>query len=189
MLPDQDLEATDMKRKHMNHIQDIIRRLQQGESERRIAQDLQIARGTVHKYSKIAKEKGYLGKTGAQPSDGELREALGPGVQAPKQASTVEPYREKIQEWVKAGVEMTAIWLRLQENYGYKGGYSSVRRFVHRLEPVESEAFVRVHSDPGEDLQVDFGSVGQLYDPVSKRMRTAYAFVATLGYTTSAMRA
>jgi DNA replication protein DnaC len=31
MLPDQVLEASDMKRKHMNHIQDIIRRLQQGE--------------------------------------------------------------------------------------------------------------------------------------------------------------
>jgi transposase len=182
MLPDQDLEATDMKRKHMNHIQDIIQRLQQGESERRITQDLQIARGTVHKYSKIAKEKGYLGKTGAQPSDGELREALGPGVQAPKQASTVEPYREKIQEWVKAGVEMTAIWLRLQENYGYKGEYSCVRRFVLRLEPVEPEAFIRVHRDPGEGMQVDFGSVGQLYDPVTKRMRTAYVFVATLGY-------
>ena len=49
-----------MKRKHMNHIQDIIRRLQLGESERRIAKDMKIARGTVHKYSKIAKEKGYL---------------------------------------------------------------------------------------------------------------------------------
>ena len=104
MLPDQDLEATDMKRKHMNHIQDIIRRLQQGESERRIARDLQIARGTVRKYSKVAKDQGYLEKTEAQPSDSELMEALGPGVQAPKQASTVEPYREKIQEWVKAGV-------------------------------------------------------------------------------------
>jgi DNA-binding NarL/FixJ family response regulator len=68
MLPEQTLEATDMKRKHMNHIQDIIRRLQQGESERRIARDLQIARGTVRKYSKIAKEKGYLGKTEAQHS-------------------------------------------------------------------------------------------------------------------------
>ena len=182
MLPDQTLEATDMKRKHMNHIQDIIRRLQQGESERRIARDLQIARGTVRKYSRIAKDQGYLEKTEAQPSESELMEALGPGVQAPKQASTVEPYREKIQEWVKAGVEMTAIWLRLQENYGYKGGYSSVRRFVHRLKPEEPEAFMRVHSDPGEDMQVDFGSVGQLYDPATKRMRTAYAFVATLGY-------
>jgi len=171
-----------MKRKPMNHIQDILRRLQLGESERRIARDMQISRVTVRKYHAIAKEKGYLEKTDAQPSEGELREALGPGVQAPRQASTVEPYREAIQGWLKQGVEMTAIWLRLRENYGYKGGYSSIRRFVHRLEPVEPEAFVRVHSEPGEDLQVDFGSVGQLYDPVTQRLRTAYVFVATLCY-------
>jgi transposase len=171
-----------MKRKHMNHIQDIIQRLQLGESERRIALDMHIARKTVRKYHAIAKEQGYLEKTEDRPSESGLRAALGPGVRAPKQASTVEPYREKIEEWVKAEVEMTAIWLRLRENYGYKGGYSSIRRFVHRLKPAEPEVFVRVHSDPGEDMQVDFGSVGQLYDPVSKRMRTAYAFVATLGY-------
>jgi transposase len=182
MLPDQELEATYMKRKHMNHIQDIIRRLQLGESQRRIARDMQISRGTVRKYSRIAKEKGYLEKTDGQPNEAELLEVLGPGVQAPKQASTVEPYREKIQDWVNQGVEMTAIWLRLRENYEYKGGYSSIRRFVHRLKPAEPEAFIRVHSAPGEDMQVDFGSVGQLFDPVSKRMRTAYVFVATLGY-------
>jgi transposase len=166
----------------MNHIQDIVRRIQQGDSERRIAKDMQISRGTVHKYFKIAKEKGYLEKTDTQPSESELTEALGPGVQPPRQTSTVEPYRERIQDWVKQGVEMTAIWLRLQENFGYQGGYSSIRRFVHQLEPVEPEAFVRVHTEPGEDMQVDFGSVGQLYDPVSKRLRTAFAFVATLGY-------
>jgi transposase len=166
----------------MNHIQDIVRRIKLGDSERRIAKDMQISRGTVHKYHEIAKEKGYLEKADVQPSESELQEALGAGVQPPRQTSTVEPYREKIQDWVKQGVEMTAIWLRLQENFSYKGGYSSIRRFVHNLEPGEPEAFVRVHSEPGEDMQVDFGSVGQLYDPVSKRLRTAYVFVATLGY-------
>jgi transposase len=124
----------------------------------------------------------YLEKATALPSDSELMEMVGPDMQAPKQASTVEPYRETIQGWLKQGVEMTAIWLRLQENYGYTGGYSSVRRFVHRLDPIEPEVFIRVHSEPGEDMQVDFGTVGQLYDPVTKRLRTAYVFVATLGY-------
>jgi transposase len=171
-----------MKRKHMQHIQDIIRRIQLGESERRIARDMNISRGTVHKYHEIAKKGNYLEKPGAIPGEKELKEVLGPGVQAPRQVSTVEPYREKIQEWLQQGVEMTAIWLRLQENFGYKGGYSSIRRFVHRLESAEPEAFTRIHSEPGEDMQVDFGTVGQLYDPVTKRLRTAYVFVATLGY-------
>jgi transposase len=182
MLPDQDLEASYMKRKHMNHIQDIIRRLQLGESERRIARDMQISRQTVHKYHEIAKEQGYLETGREQPSEAELLKSLGPGVQAPKQVSTVEPHREAIQAWLNQGVEMTAIWLRLRENYGYQGGYSSIRRYVCRMKGVEPEAFIRVHSEPGEDMQVDFGSVGQLYDPVSQRMRTAYVFVATLGY-------
>jgi transposase len=138
----------------MNHIQDIIRRLQQGESERRIAQDINISRGTVRKYHEIAKQKNLLDKTGELPSDSELKEMLGPGVKAPQQLSTVEAYRETIQGWLKQGVEMTAIWLRLQENYGYKGGYSSIRRFVHRLNPVEPEVFIRVQSQPGEDMRL-----------------------------------
>jgi transposase len=143
---------------------------------------MNISRKTVRKYHEIAKEKKGLENPEGPSSDGEWLDMLGPGVQAPKQVSTVEPYRASIQEWRKQGIEMTAIWLRLQENYGYQGGYSSVRRFVHRLEPIEPEAFIRVHSEPGEDLQVDFGTVGQLYDPGTKRLRTAYVFVATLGY-------
>ena len=131
MLPGKELEAKRMKRKHMNHIQDIIRRLQLGEGERRIARDMKISRGTVHKYHKIAKQKNYLETPDALPGENELRVALGVGVQAPRQVSTVEPYRAAIQDWLKQGVEMTAIWLRLQENYGYKGGYFSIRRFVH----------------------------------------------------------
>jgi hypothetical protein len=71
MLPDQDLEASYMKRKHMNHIQDIIRRLQLGESELRITREMEISRQTVHKYHAIAKEQGYLEKGRAQPSEAE----------------------------------------------------------------------------------------------------------------------
>jgi len=39
---------------------------------------------------------------------------------------------------------------------------------------------VRVQTAPGEELQVDFGAVGLLFDPGSGRLRTAYAFVATM---------
>jgi len=41
---------------------------------------------------------------------------------------------------------------------------------------------VRVHTAPGEELQVDFGYVGRLFDPVTGRLRAAYVFVATLSY-------
>ena len=53
---------------------------------------------------------------------------------------------------------MTAIWQRLRENYGYTGSYSAVRRFVRKLCGSASKAVIRVHTVPGEEMQVDFGS-------------------------------
>jgi len=77
---------------------------------------------------------------------------------------------------------MMAIFERLRDDYGYTGSYSSVRRFVRRLRPRQPRVVVRVHTAPGEEAQVDFGPVGQLYDPATGRLRTAYVFVATLCY-------
>jgi len=81
------------------------------------------------------------------------------------------------------GVEMMAIWQRLRDEQGYRGSYSSLRRFVSRLElEKEPESYTRVHTAAGEEMQVDFGYVGKLYDPKSGGIRNAYVFVGTLGY-------
>jgi transposase len=96
--------------------------------------------------------------------------------------SSVEPYREVVQRLLDQQVEKMAIFQRLKDDYGYSGSYSSVRRYVRHLQPAEPEVVVRVHTAPGEEGQVDFGSVGQLYDPSSGRMRRAYVFVSTLCY-------
>lgn len=63
------------------------------------------------------------------------------------------------------------IYQRLREDYGYEGSCSSVRRFVLRLKPVEKEVFVRVNTEPGKEMQVDFGHVGPIVDPKTKRTR------------------
>lgn len=171
-----------MERLHMNHLRDIIHRLKAGESERRIARDMQLSRPTVHKYHELAKERGYLTVGADLPDDATLLAALGPGPLPPKIPSSLEPYRAVVTDFVKQEIEMTAICQRLRENYGYTGSYSAVRRFINRLEVSVPEAYTRLHSAPGEEMQVDFGSVGQLFDPVSGRLRTAYVFVATLSY-------
>lgn len=41
---------------------------------------------------------------------------------------------------------------------------------------------MRVHTGPGEEAQVDFGSAGKFLDPISGILRTAYVFVMTLSY-------
>jgi transposase len=171
-----------MERLHMNHLKDILHRLRSGESERRIAHDLQISRPTVHKYTELAKRHGFVDPERPMPDQASLMAALGPGPQPPKMISSLEPHRAVVEDLLKQGLEKMAIWQRLRDNYGYGGSYSSVRRFVSQLGKAEPEAYTRVHTIPGEEMQVDFGTVGQLYDPEGGRIRTAYVFVATLGY-------
>ena len=160
-----------MERIHMNHLRDLIRRLKAGESERRIAQDMGVSRPTIHKYHELARQEGYLEKDGVEPNDEILLKVLGPGPKPPLIVSSVASYGEVVKTLRKQDVEMVAIWQRLKAVYGYTGSYSSVRRYVTQLEPEPVEAFTRVHTPAGEEMQVDFGSVGALYDPVSGLIR------------------
>ena len=171
-----------MEHIHMNHLRDLIRRIRAGESERRIAQDMQISRPTVHKYYELAKKEGYLETGNEIPADEILQSVLGPGPQPPKIGSSVEQFGEIVKTLRKQEVERVAIWQRLRDNYGYSGSYSSIRRFVNQLEPKTPAAYARVQTSPGQEMQVDFGEVGPLYDPASGQIRTAYVFVATLSY-------
>jgi transposase len=166
----------------MNYLRDLIHRLRLGESERRIANDLRISRPTVHKYHELAERHGFLQPGSPMPDDATLSAVLGAAPRPPRTPSTVEPHDEIVRALLDEGLEMTAIFDRLHDDYSYTGSYSAVRRYVHRLVPAVPQAVVRVHTAPGEEAQVDFGSVGQLYDPGTGRLRPAYAFVATLSY-------
>ncbi len=170
-----------MERIHVNYYKDIIYRLRAGESERQIARDMGICRPTVHKYKLKAEAEGLLGGQ-EMPEEEKVRSSLGPAPQPPKITSSLEPYREVVQRYVDQGLEMTAIYQRLKEQYEYRGSYSSVRRYVPHLRPQEVEAYVRVHCEPGEEMQVDFANVGDLFDPKTGKVRRAYAFVATLSH-------
>lgn len=171
-----------MERIHMNLYKEIIYRIRSGESERSIARDLDISRPTIHKYKQKAEEAGYLNKERELPTIEELTTKLGPAPRPPSTPSTVENHHETVGKYIEQGLQMTVIYQRLRENFGYMGSYSSIRRYVQHMKPSEKEAFVRVHSEPGEEMQVDFGSIGQIYEPKSGTIKTGYVFVATLGY-------
>lgn len=166
----------------MNIYKEIIYRLRCGESERGISRDLKLSRQTIHKYKLKAEHEGYLEAERGLPEAKEIAESLGAGPNPAKTASSLEPYQGIVQRYLEKGLKMTVILQRLRENHGYYGSYSSVRRYITRLNPKEVETYVRVQSEPGEELQVDFGSVGPIFDPKSGRARRGYVFVATLSY-------
>jgi transposase len=139
-------------------------------------------RQTVKRYRAWASEQGWL--AGSLPPLGELEvcvQATLPEKPPPQNQSSLEPYRTLVSQLRKEGVEMTAILQRLKER-GYAGSYSSVRRFVSRLEQSQAEVMVRVECKPGEEAQADFGYAGLLLDPVTQRLRRAWVFVMTLSW-------
>lgn len=165
-------------------IQEMIRLMRKGYSNRKIAEALQLNRKTVDKYRQLAEQTGRL--EGELPElavlEAEL-EALLPEKQPPQNISSVEPYRAFVEKLHKKGVETAAIRQRLIDDHGYTGSYASVWRFVNRLEsPKEEEAMTRMEVKPGEEAQVDFGYAGKMIDPHSGELRKAWGFVMTLSH-------
>jgi transposase len=170
------------KRKTNMEVREILRQLQKGQSIRAIAKAMALDRKTVTRYRTWAVEQDLLDRP--LPSLGELNELLAKTLKPPappQNVSSVEPYRELVSKLRREGVEMAAIHERLKER-GYTGSYSSVRRFVRRLEPLTPEVTVRVETRPGEEAQVDFGYAGRMIDPESGQSRKTWAFVVTLSW-------
>jgi transposase len=87
-----------------------------------------------------------------------------------------------VEDLLKAKVEARAIHRRLCRSHGYTGSYSSILRFIAQIRPVVPDAVVRIETAPGLEAQVDFGTVGLMWDPALRRQRTAYCFVMTLSW-------
>ncbi len=165
-------------------VYEVLRLLQLQKSDRTIASALGINRKTVGKYRLWATEQGLLGQR-TLPSREELHRRLAetwPGALPPQNISSVAPFRAVITELREQGVEVAAIFHRLQDEHGYTGSYSSVWRFVSSLEPQRPDVVVRIEVKAGEEAQVDFGYAGRLLDPASGKLRPAWAFVMTLSW-------
>ena len=169
-----------MERLNVNIIVDIVYRLRSGQSERAIERDLGHSRHTIRRYRVLAEEKGYLDPSRPLPGPEEIMHELGEPPSAPQAVSTVEPYRQVVEKFLGLGVEMVTIHRRLVKNHGYTGSYSSVKRFVRRLNPKQEEVIVRIETPPGKEAQVDFGGAGRQRDPKTGKPRQAYSFVMTL---------
>jgi transposase len=169
------------RRSPVTDIREILRRLQLGEPDRRIARDLDVSRNTVARYRVWAARHGVL--EGSPLPDAASLAALLEPVPTERPAheqSLVEPWRERVLALHERGVEGQAIWQLLVEEHGFTGSYSSVKRFLRRVAPASVRATLRLEVAPGEEAQVDFGFGGQFLDPESGRVRRAWVFVMTL---------
>ena len=163
-------------------IRELLLHIRQQPSDRAVQRETGMHRKTVKRYRVWAAEQKLF--EGPLPALGELEKLVQqtlPEPPPPQNQSSLEPYGQLVSQLRKQGVEMTAILQRLRER-GYGGSYSSLRRFVSRLEPKTPEVFVRMECRPGEEAQADFGYAGLLLDPATGQPRRTWAFVMTLSW-------
>ena len=159
-------------------------------SIRRIAKELGVNRATVARHifysqqlskqarAPIGSEEGCPEAKPATPEGGahDPKQARRPSASSasltPRQPSLCEQWRQVIVSKLEAGLTAQRIYQDLVSEHGFVGKYSSVRRFVRRLEHKQSLPFRRMECAPGEEAQVDFGTGIPIRQPDGKRRRT-----------------
>ncbi|WP_160116841.1 IS21 family transposase [Legionella sainthelensi] len=130
-----------------------------------------------HNKSEIARLTGHDWKT-----INKVIVALSAGKQAPEKKPHIK-LLDSYQEQIINYLEQKLSALRIHEELlklGVTIGYSTVKDYVASIKN-KREIFVRVHTEPGEEAQVDFGYVGYTLDNTGKRRKT-WVFNMRLSY-------
>ena len=170
-----------------NHLQvakvsSILELHAQGWSQRRIARELGVSRGAVARHLRAAANRAKAppgsadsNRAKAPPgsSDSEIVSNRASAAAAPTGSrSLCEPFRELILEKLEQGLSAQRIFQDLVGEQGFRGKYSSVRRYVARLGDSTPAPFRRMEVAPGEEAQIDFGKGAPLIDEDGRRRRT-----------------
>ena len=145
----------------------------QGMSERRIAKTLNISRKAVRRHLGRTPSKDTKAPTGEAPTGsaaakdtkaptGSTNEGV-TGSPRPSR-SECERFRPLIIEKLEEGLTAQRIFQDLQEEHGFSGKYSSVRRFVHKLGQGTELPFRRIEVAAGDEMQVDYGTGARCQD-------------------------
>ena len=133
----------------------------QGRLIRGIARELGVSRNSVRKYLRspgVPREKPRRRRT-----------------------SKLDPYAEYIDGRLSEGLENCVVLLRELRALGYSGGYTILKDYVQpRRRRRQPRATVRFETGPGEQAQVDWGSLA--YVAEDGRKRRVWAFVMVLSW-------
>jgi len=171
-------------------IREVLRLWLGGEGVRATARLVRVDRKTVRRYVEAPAAAGVVRDGGVeQLSDaviGEVCAALHPGRPAGGHGvawAALVPHEELIRGWVDKDLRLTKI-TELLGRRGVVVPYRTLHRFAgERCGFGRKTVTVRVaDGEPAAELQVDFGRMGVLFDPVAGRRRVVWALIFTACY-------
>ncbi|MEE8416035.1 MAG: IS21 family transposase [Desulfobacterales bacterium] len=131
-------------------------------TERKIARHLRISRPSVNKYL-------------LNPDQAPVKRA--------QRASKLDPYRDLIKQFVEQDPQVkTPVVLQRIQDKGFDGKITILRDYLQKLRGPQSSPtpFIRFESDPGKQMQIDWGHFGHLQYQDTKRK--LYALAVIEGY-------
>jgi transposase len=167
----------------MHEYRQIIVRLRLGESIRGIVQSRLACRKKVRAVRNIALTQNWLNPANELPSDETLSKYFKSSGQIQTVQSRVLPYKDEVETWCHQGIQTTTIHAALKRQYGFKGSYESVIRFVRKIKSKMSVPVTTILDfKPGECAQVDFGAGPKFYNEKTGEIISSWIFVMVLAW-------
>ena len=169
-------------------VMEVIRRWQEGNSQRHIALGTGLSRDTIRKYLAAALEAGVK-REGPHPTEEQLSRLVALSRSGPRQ--TVAPAEDLLESWgdqIYRWITVDRLQVtRIQELLAQRGcavSYTSLRRFLQRRNwRRRSLRTVRMEqSGPGEVAELDFGRLGYIQDQETGQRHTVWALLVVLAY-------
>jgi transposase len=164
----------------MYELRRVLVRMRLGDSDRALAKAGLIGRPKAKALRQLAEAEGWLDPKRPLPEDTVLAEALPRAQERSSSISSVEPFRDKVEQWVTHDIPCRAIHQALKREHQYTGSYSSVYRFVQSVKPSQPKATMPLAFAVGEAVQVDFGTGPELVDLETGEIVKTWFFLMTL---------
>jgi transposase len=178
----------------MWEVLEVLRRVARGEGRRSIARATGHGRATVDRYAQTALGLGWV--PGDRAPDEvlarEVVEQLRPGAKGRPAGSAqakLALHQGRIRAWLSPGDGSRGLQLskvhELLLREGIEVSYPSLHRYATRHCGFGASPHITVRmaeSQPGEVAEVDFGRLGLIFDPETRKNRVHHALIVTLRY-------
>jgi len=171
------------KQKNMIEIRDVIHRLRNGQSHRRINRETSVDRSIVKKIYNLALMHHWLDSASAMPDDKEISKVWKPKTKI--QDHCLDTYYEDLKQWNDAGHSSVVMCELLKDRCPC--GIQVIRRYLKKHFPRAVEPVMVRTTFPGRDMEVDFGYLGIFLDNDNVTKKT-WIFSARLRHSRRAYR-
>lgn len=166
----------------------VVHQLLAGKSANSISKELHISKKRVAKIKQLAKDHGYLNGTPLPMYPGQLFPSEDKTQNPPVFDDEIAKHKEWIQSRLDLGWKLISIYEELPKQlHDLNFSYTTFRRALKRLgyrDPKEYEYRVvpEIITAPGEVLQLDWGKLRDVVDPITKKKSTLWAFVGVMAH-------